>query len=188
MKKLMVVMVVLTLLALPSKALAGGGAETGHYVSGTFHYEEEYAVGHGPACYYGEAIRVVYSATNSWTWVVRNGDVRETLVQNGTAQIYDSTGDLLDTRAVHVTERFFDAGTDVAVRREYGTSVWYQVSHDWKSEDLERYQYIWKIPGVYDFRHWNRSGDWRSAWVSGSCQGSESGGGWPPHPPHPFSD
>jgi hypothetical protein len=97
-------------------------------------------------------------------------------------------GNLLDERAFHVTERFFDAGTDVAARHDYGSSVWYQASHNWWNSNLEEYHYIWKIPGVYDFRIWNRSGDWSQAWVSGECEGSWSGDDWPPHPPHPFSN
>ena len=61
------------------------------------------------------------------------------------------------------------------------TSVWYQVSHNPYSPDLEEYQYTWKIPGVYDFRVWNRSGDVSWGWISGDCEA----GDWPPHPPHP---
>jgi len=180
MRKLIVVLAVVALLVIPLTALAkGGGAETGHYSSGFTHMQDYY--GWGPACYYGQAVHVVYNATNSWTYVLKNGDVRETLVQNGTAKIYDMTGTLLDTRSFHVTERFYDAGTDVAIRNDYGSSVWYQVSHNPYSSDLEEYYYIWKIPGVYDFRVWNRSGAISWGWTSGDCEG----GGWPPHPPHP---
>ena len=184
MKKLMFLLVVLALLTTPTVALAGdGGVETGHYSSGEFHWLQDY-YGWGPACYYGQDVHVVYDATNTWTYVLKKGDVRETLIQNGTAKIYDMSGNLLDERTFHVTERFFDAGTDVALRHDYGSSVWYQVSHNPYSSNLEEYQYIWKIPGVYDFRVWNRSGNVSWGWISGDCEA----GGWPPHPPHPFSN
>ena len=188
MKKLMFVLVILALLVTPTVALAGGGgAETGHYTDGgTFHWVQDY-YGWGPACYYGQNVRVIYDATNTWTYVVQKGNVRETLVQNGTAKVYDLDGNLLDERAFHVTERFFDAGGDVAIRNEYGTSVWYQASHNPYSSNLEEYHYIWKIPGVYDFRIWNRSGNWDYGWTSGDCEGGWPDG-WPPHPPHPFDN
>jgi hypothetical protein len=183
-KKVMFVVVVLVLLAVPAVALAGdGGPEVGHYSDGFFQEVYDYS-GRGPACYYGQDVRVVYDATNRWTYVLKNGDLRETLVQNGTAKVYDMEDNLLDERPFHVTERFFDAGMDVA---QTGASpvgtVWYQVSAF--SSDLEEYQYIWKIPGVYDFRIWNRGGEVSWGWTSGDCEG---GDGWPPHPPHPFSE
>jgi len=139
MKKLMFVLVVLALLATPTVALAGdGGSETGHYSWGFFHWVQDY-YGWGPACYYRQNVRVIYDATNTWTYTVKEGNVRETLVQNGTAKIYDMGGNLLDERAFHVTERFFDAGTDVAIRHDYGTSVWYEASHNWWNSNLEEY-------------------------------------------------
>ena len=187
MKKLMFLLVVLALLATPTVALAGGGgAETGHYSWGEFHWDQSY-YGWGPACYYGQDVRVIYDATNTWTYTVKEGNVRETLVQNGIAKIYDMSGNLLDERAFHVTERFFDAGTDVALRHDYGSSVWYEASHNWWNSNLEEYDYIWKIPGVYDYRCWNRSGDWGYGWTSGDCEDGYPDG-WPPHPPHPFSN
>lgn len=196
MKKVVIVLVSLILLSIPATALAeGGGTEAGNYSWGYFHWVQDYS-GWGPACYYGQAVHVVYDATNTWTFVAKDGDVQETLVQNGTATIYDMGGNLLDERTFHVTERFFDAGTDLAIRWDYGTSVWYQASHYWFSPDLEEYQYIWKIPGVYDYRTWNRSGNWSYSWASGDCEDGweyspDTGwqpGDWPPRPPHPFSN
>ena len=187
MKNLILVLIILALLNIMPVTLAGNDkTETGHYSDGEFHHEQTY-VGWGPACYYGETVKVVYDATNTWTYILKKGDVQETLVQNGTAKIYDMEDNLLDERAFTVMERFFDAGTDVAIRHDYGTSVWYQVSHNPYSPDLEEYQYIWKIPGVYDYRVWNRSGDISWALISGDC---ELGGtdGWPPIPPHPFNE
>jgi len=187
MKKLMFMLVALAVLATPTATFAGdSGTETGHYSSGEFHWVQNY-YGWGPACFYGQDVQVIYDATNTWTYVLQKGDVRETLVQNGTAKVFDLAGTLLDERAFHVTERFFDAGTDVALRHDYGTSVWYQVSHDWLNANLEEYYYIWQIPGVYDFRAWNRSGDWSYGWASGDCEGGWPDG-WPPLPPHPFSE
>ena len=50
MKKLMFLLVVLALLATPTVALAGdGGAETGHYSSGEFHWVQDYTAGDRPA-------------------------------------------------------------------------------------------------------------------------------------------
>jgi len=70
----------------------------------------------------------------------------------------------------------------VAIRNEYGGgAVWYQVSHNPYSVKLEDYYYVWKIPGVYDFRMINRNGAASCSWVSGDCEG----GAWPPHLPHP---
>jgi hypothetical protein len=91
----------------------------------------------GAACHYGQDVRVVHRAVNSCTYVRKAGDVRETLVQNGTVAIYKSgTDELLDKRPFDVTERFYDVGTDVAVRNDYGTSIWYQASHDWWNASL----------------------------------------------------
>ena len=186
MKKLIIILIILALLNIIPIALAGNAkTETGHYSWGEFHWVQDYD-GWGPACYYGQNVRVVYDATNTWTYVLKKGDVQETLVQNGTAKIYDMDGNLLDERAFTVTERFFDAGVDVAVRHDYGTSVWYEASNNWWDLNLEEYQYIWAIPGVYDFRCWNRSGDWGYGWTSGDCEGGWPDG-WPPIPPHPFN-
>ena len=185
MKKWTIVLIAVAVLVTPALALAKGSVEKGHYRWAGFHSEQDYA-GWGPACYYGQDVRIVYDATNTWTYVAKDGDVRETLVQNGTAQVYDVGGNLLDERTFHVTERFFDAGTDVAIRRDYGTNVWYEASHLWWSADLEQYHYAWNIPGVYRFRAWNRYGDWRYGWSSGDCEGGYPDG-WPPHPPHPFN-
>ena len=178
-----IILLTIAFLALPLVAYGKGGvAEQGHY-SAPWTYTQDYS-GWGPACYYGQDVHVVYEATNTWTWVLyKNGDVRETLVQNGVARVYDMAGNLLDTRAFHVTERFFDAGGDVAIRHEYGGgAVWYQVSHNPYTDKLEDYYYVWKIPGVYDFRVINRNWSVSWGWVSGDCEG---GGSWPPHPPHP---
>lgn len=187
MKRLLTILVAsaLVVMAVPSVALAsnGGGAEVGNYSWDGFHWVQDY-YGWGPACYYDQNVQVVYDATNTWTYVLHKGDVRETLVQSGTAKIYDMGGALLDERSFEVMERFFDAGTDVAIRHDYGSSVWYEASHNWWSSNLESYQYIWKIPGVYDFRVWNRSGSISWGWKSGDCEG---GDGWPPKPPHPFN-
>jgi len=177
-----IILLTTAFLALPLVAYGKGGVEEqGHY-SAHWTHTQNYS-GWGPACYYGQDVRVVYEATNTWTWVLyKNGDVREILVQNGVARVYDMEGSLLDTRAFHVTERFFDAGGDVAIRHEYGGgAVWYQVSHNPYTDKLEDYYYVWKIPGVYDFRVINRNGAVSWGWVSGDCED----GGWPPHPPHP---
>jgi hypothetical protein len=186
MMKLILALLSIMVLVAPVPALAGGnGAEVGHYSYDEFYWDQTY-MGWGPACYYEQYVRVIYRATNTWTYVLKKEDVRETLVQNGSASIYDLDGNLLDERGFHVTERFFDEGTDVAIRHDYGSSVWYQASHAWWNSKLEDYQYIWKIPGVYDFRAWNRSGDWSYGWTSGDCEGGDPDG-WPPKPPHPFN-
>jgi hypothetical protein len=185
MKNLGFSLAIILLLLGPSVALAGQAAERGHYTD-PFFYEEDYLDDDRVACYYGEDVHVVYEAVNAWTFVVQNGDVRETLTQNGTATVYAlDDGALLDTRGFHATERFYDGGGDVAVRHEGDYGVWYQVSHDWWNPDLEDYHYIWKIPGVYDFRAWNRNGEWSYSWRSGDCDGGYPDG-WPPIPPHPF--
>ena len=186
MKRWVLVVVLLALLAVPGVVMAGpGGAETGHF-SSEWDYVQTYN-GWGPACYYGEPVRVEYHATNSWTYVLWRGDVRETLVQNGTAKVYDLANNLLDEFTFHVTERFFDAGADVAIRHEWGSTVWYQASGGlWTHPDLEEYYYIWKIPGRYDFRARNRGGSWSCGWTSGDCEDGWPDG-WPPRPPHPFN-
>jgi len=188
MRRVMVYFITVAMLAMPLVALAeGSGTETGHYSWGEFHLVQDY-YSWGPACYYGQNVRVVYDATNIWTYVLKKGNVTETLVQNGTAKIYeiDTPGNLLDECAFTVMERFFDEGVDVAIRHDYGTSVWYEASHNWWNANLEEYEYIWKIPGVYDFRCWNRRGDWGYAWTSGDCEVGYPDG-WPPQPPHPFN-
>ena len=180
MKRAALLGLVVLFVLVSAGAAVAAPAETGHY-SSDWYYEQVYS-GWGPACCYGEDVKVVYEAVNSWTYVVKGDDVRETLVQNGTASIYSTaTGTLLDVRAFHVVERFYDAGGDVAVRHDSGSSVWYQVSQNPYTADLEEYQYIWKIAGVYDFRVWNRGGDISWGWISGDC----TGGTWPVHPPHP---
>ena len=80
-----------------------------NYIWGEFYWDQSY-LGWGPACYYGQDVRVIYNATNTWTYIFKKGDVQETLVQNGTTQIYDMYGNLLDERAFTVMERLFDAG------------------------------------------------------------------------------
>jgi len=175
----------ITLMAIPLVGYGKSGvAEQGHH-SAPWTYTQDYNDS-GPACYYGQPVHVEYEATNTWTWVLcKNGDVRETLVQNGVARIYDMAGNLLDTRSFHVTERFFDADGDVAVRHEYGGGVvWYEASGKWYNANLEDYYYIWKIPGVYDFRARNRNGSLSWGWTSGDCEGGWPEG-WPPQPPHP---
>ena len=84
-----IILLTIAFLALPLVAYGKGGvAEQGHY-SAPWTYTQDYS-GWGPACYYGQDVHVVYEATNTWTWVLyKNGDVRETLVQNGVARVYD---------------------------------------------------------------------------------------------------
>jgi len=160
---------------MPSSVLAGQGAsETGHYSVDAYRWVERYSTKSswlaGPACYYGQDVRIIFEASKTWTYVLQKGDVRETMVQTGTAEVYDFYGNLIDTRPFHVTERFFDAGADASARCENGSGVSYQVSAWWDIPELERYEYIRKIPGVYEYRAWNRSGDWERGWVSGECQ------------------
>jgi hypothetical protein len=186
MKKQKLLLIIIVLLAMPLSAAVGdSGFETGDYTSESFHWVQEYR-GWGPACYYGKNVRIVYDATNKWRYVVKNGDIQETLVQDGTAKIYDMDLNLIDDRPFTATERFLDVGTDVAVRHDFMTSVWYQVSHHWLDSNLEDYQYVWRIPGVYDYQSWNRNGIWRYQWASGECKGGYPDR-WPPMPPHPFT-
>ena len=189
MNKTGFVLAIMLLLLVPSAALAKNAAERGHY-SDPFYWAQDYTLQDGPvACYYGRDVHVVYQAVNTWTYVVQHGDVRETLTQSGTADVYalqdGAPGPLLDSRPFHAVERFFDADGDVAVRHEGDFGVWYQVSHDWWSPHLEDFHYVWKIPGVYDLRAWNRNGQWSYGWTSGDCEGGYPDG-WPPIPPHPF--
>jgi len=148
MKRWSRVLAVGILLVVPSSVLAGPGAsETGDYSVDSYRWEESYRTRSswlaGPACYYGQDVRIIFD---------------------------DLDGNLIDTQLFHVTERFFDAGADASARCENGSGVSYQVSAWWDIPELERYEYIRKIPGVYEYRAWNRSGDWERGWVSGECQ------------------
>jgi hypothetical protein len=185
MRRTALVLAMVVSLVVPAAVAAGNGSETGHYSWDGFEWTQTYS-GWGPACFYGQDVTVAYTATNSWTYVLRDGDVRETLVQNGAAAVYDLDGNLVDTRPFHVTERFFDAGTDVAIRHDYPDSVWYEASHAWWSADLESYFYIWKIPGVYDFRAWNDGGEYGWEFTPGEC-GYAAAAGRFPQIPHPFN-
>lgn len=200
MKRWTRVLAVVVLLAVPSSVLAGSGAaETGHYSVDEVCWHESYEITSswlvGPACYYGQDIVIVFEASKTWTYVVRKGDVRQTMVQNGTAEVYDMEGNLIDTRSFHMTERFFDAGGDASQRCDNGSGVSYQVSGWWQLPDLEQYECTRKIPGVYEYRAWNRSGDWEYGWISGECEQGWSSEDededwsfdWPPRPPHPSS-
>ena len=200
MKRWIRVLGILVLLAVPSSVLARwGAAETGHYSVDELHWVESYSTKSlwlpGPACYYGQDVVIIFEASKTWTYVLQKGDVRQTMVQTGTAEVYDMDGNLIDTRPFHVTERFFDAGGDASLRYENESGVSYQVSAWWTIPELERYEYMRKIPGVYDYRACDRSGDWECGWISGECEqgwSSEDEGDWsfdwPPHPappPHP---
>ena len=200
MKRWMSILGVMILLAAPFSGSAGPApAEVGRYRVDSMTWVESYSVTSlwlvGPACYYGQDIVVVFEASKSWTYVLHKGDVRQTMVQTGTAEVYDMDGNLIDTRPFHMVERFFDAGADASLRCENGSGVSYQVSAWWRLPELEQYECIRKIPGVYDYRAWNRSGEWEYGWISGECEqgwSSEDEGGdwsfdWPPHPPHPPS-
>lgn len=163
MKKILVfLIVVIFLLTISTPIYAQGSAETGHF-SDEFLYTQDY-IEWGPANYYKQDVHVVYKATNTWTWVEKEDFVKETLVQNGVAEIYDITGTiLLDTRPFSVIEKFEDQGKDVA--KKFGN--WWSVSWtDPYSDNLEFYHYVWKIQGVYRFEVWNKDGEriyhWRS--------------------------
>ena len=72
-KKLTVSLIVMAMIGMSLVALAADmAAESGHYSWGELHWIQDYC-GWGPACYYGEDVRIVYDATNVWTYVVKRG-------------------------------------------------------------------------------------------------------------------
>ena len=176
MKKglLVAALVMVLLLALAGMAVAAP-AETGHY-SYPVYWEATY--NYGPSNYYGQDVRIVYQATSTWTYVVKGNDVRQTAVHSGTATVYDLPGNVIDIRPYKAMSRFFDAGMDAVIVHD----LWYEAI--WYSPNLEEYQSIVKIPGVYDLRHYGRNGIWSYGWTSGGVEGGLPGG-WPPHPIHP---
>jgi len=149
---LVVFIVSATLLAAPvmaSGATRGGGTSE-------FYLEQTYPDWYtGPNIYYGQPVTVKYYATNTWTWIeYKNGDVRENLVQEGYAEIYDQSGNLIDTRDFSALEKFYDKGGDACTK----CGEWYKPG--WWSPDTEWYHYIWRIQGVYEFELWGRDGQW----------------------------
>jgi len=155
---MMAALLVSSLIAVPVMA-QGKGAKTGSF-SAPFTFTMVYDGSgwyKGPEVYYGEPVTVVYSATNSWTWIVKGDNVRQNLVQEGIAEVYNMSGDLIDIRDFHALEQFYDEGGDACTL--YGN--WYQPG--WWSGAMERYHYHWRIQGVYEFEVWCHDGYWE--WV-----------------------
>jgi len=115
--------------------------------------------GWGPADYYGEDVRVVYVADNSWIVQIKENkdgskDLYQVLQQKGIAEIYSiATGELLDTREFVAHERDVDKGMDAGT----WDGTWY-VAWGEDFSKLELLDYEWKIPGVYHFRALARNG------------------------------
>ena len=134
---------------------AAPGAETGHFSWDGFYWDQTYS-GWGPANYYGQNVRVVYTATNTLTWVEKETSVRETLVQNGTATVYDISGNIIDERPFHCLEVFEDEGKDLAIKQ----GDWWNAGYSWWDSRLESYHYLWKIQGVYTYEVRSSSGEY----------------------------
>ncbi len=191
MKRIVAVAALLVAVTMPVENVTAGeeGETAGHYRSTKFHWVQDY-YGWGPACHYGQPVRVVYDAKNAWTYALKDGHVRASLIQKGRATVYieDEDGkftEALDSQPFEVTERFSDRRADVVIRhdREY---IWYQVSHNWVSPKLEFYEYDWKIQGVYNLRCRKSGADWSFSWASGGCEGGERDG-LPPLLPYPHT-
>lgn len=186
MKRLLVISIaVLILLAMTAPVSAAKPTTSQGQFSASFDYWQSYS-GWGPDCYYGQPVTVHYLATNHWNWIVSSsGDVRENLVQNGIAEVYDVAGNLIDTRPFQCVEKFFDAGGDNSVLQ----GNWYNANAGpsyWFSQTMERYHYLWQINGVYQYECWNKNGNINWGWRSGTCSSaSDADGAYPPHPPHP---
>ena len=128
-------------------------AKTTRYTYQNWVYTEDY-YGWGPAEYYGENVRVVYTADNSWTSNQEPGTfdseatLRQNLQQRGTADIYSiAMGELIETREFFCYEQDVDEGMDAGS----WDFTWY-VAWGTDFSKLERLHYLWKISGVYHFR------------------------------------
>ena len=111
--------------------------------------------GWGPAEYYGEAVKIVYTANNSWTLNQEPGTpptegetLRQVLQQRGKAEIYSvATNELIETREFICHEIDVDEGVDAGI----WDGTWY-VAWGTDFSKLEKLDYEWKIPGVYIYR------------------------------------
>ena len=155
MKKVMAIGIVALMALMAIPLIAGNvAAKTDVYTYDGWTHTQDYS-GWGPYHYYGEDVRVVYTAFNRWTINIKNGNIREHLKQTGTAEIYSLvTGDLLDTRPFVCTEKSFDEGRDAG----YWDGTWYNVVGSFWNPILEDFDYSWKIPGVYHFQCLKKDG------------------------------
>jgi len=157
MKKIGFVLVGLLVMGLATNLAV---AKTTRYTYQNWVHIQEY-YGWGPAKYYGEDVKVVYTATNSWTVNqepetvdVEGATLRQNLQQKGTAKIYSiATGQLLDTRPFVCHELDIDENIDAGS----WVGSWY-VAWGRDMSKLERVHYEWKIVGVYHFRWEVRDG------------------------------
>ncbi len=194
MKRFVAVVGVLAMAAIAVTVVGAQGVKegeemSGHYRSTRFEGTKDY-YGWGPACHFERSVRIVYEAANRWTYIVKDGSVRGSMIQVGTARIYaeDAKGEFtvfLKSKPFEVTERFADRGSDVAIRHD-GEYTCYLVSHNWTSPALEVYEYNWEIDGVFELSCRNKGGAWRFRWRSGDCEGGQRDG-WPPLPPYPHT-
>ena len=145
--------------------------------------------GWGPACYYGQYVRVHYLGMKHWNWIVsEDGDVHQNLTQNGIAEVYEgdasrNPGNLIDIRPFHCIEKYFDAGGD---NSELRGNMYKASRNRWYSPYMEKYHYLFQINGIYRNECWNKNGNSSWGFSSGTCSSSSDiDGTYPPHPPHP---
>ena len=174
--QILILGVIPLMLLLTASPVIAQGAQTG-YGSSAFYWTQKYDDWYiGPGMYYEMDVIAIYTATNTWTSITYpNGNVRESLVQEGIAEIYEASdtpapgftpftdswgwsgyiGGLIDTRDFVALEKFFDKDGNASSGSPGG-----YYTPTWWSPDMERYHYIWRIQGVYEFELWAKDGYW----------------------------
>jgi len=171
--------------------MSKGGAEPLHFRQ-DFKYFQKYTSQKpyehwGPACYYKKHVKVEYTGIVEWTRVVKKGKdfknnfIRQNLVINGTAKIYNINEKVpFDERPFHVSASLFDSGYDAVIGTPKDAWFWplrkppdiKPFYYYWWNPKLEGFHYVWKIPGIYEYRMRNSGGgDYSFSWKSGNCEG-----------------
>lgn len=144
--------------------------EKGGGKNALFTWTEIYRDGVGPACFYGQDVRIVFDDATSWKYKIKNGNLKQKLVRRGTTYIRDMSGNLIDTRRFKIEEIIVDKNLDVATRVEDPQGTYYSAIDNWTDASLEYFKFTIRIPGVYFWKYENnRKGEILRFWKSGDC-------------------
>jgi hypothetical protein len=187
MKKSMIVLVAIVLLALPSAVTAGGPTGNGTLVfrfsNEPFVFDQCYSLaapfppfgGPGPALTFGQDVCVHYVAMNSETVRVDAGDVSWSLIQHGIATVQAVNGGTVLYRGpFQVEEVARDIGGDANCLAADG--------HAWIGNctalytKMDRLSYHWKVTGASIY-YFDLSISAPGQWCASSKQGGELGPG-----------
>lgn len=182
MKKLMLFLAVLTLLAMPSAAIAdgpGNGTQVYRFSDEPFDFWQSYSTTDffpGPAETFGEDVQVHYEAMNSETVRIHGSDVSWSLIQIGTATVYAADDqEILYSGPFQVEETARDIGGDADCLWIDGQHAWIGICQNLYT-GMDFLNYNWKITGASIY-YFNLSISAPGMWCFSSKQGGEFGPG-----------